>query len=579
MFKWKRFLTVAAAFAAVGSLVAAPATATEEEMFQQFEKIKNKKVLLCQAWTDRTPDVVVKNIDLLKQYFDGVFVEIYGRGHKDPKGETASSRRALQKDFEFKYEWFAGEVPKIKKFTSNGLKESFIGTCVRYGDLDWFNDKHWQIACNNFGVMAKIAKEGGMKGIAFDAEMYAFKQFNYQPYCGKSRHQIWMKARERGKQWITEVQKNYPGITIFCLFLHSLNYELLGTADNNAYAQGNLFVAFFNGMLDGLDPATRLIEGNEYYTYRAKSRRHFDYALAQERMLFNSQVLPENRTKAKAQIAYAPAIYMDAYFAEPKKMSAFHRTIYDIMTPGLAWNDPKRMEAFYRNFAEAVRSSDEYVWLYQEKVRYFGRDKKYIDNQLMQEAFPQLLPYIKAAKSPASLEKYWLERVKAEKVPNLVKGGDFESDAYKKWYFWQRTKNKHKESGFFIAPGMGVNKSRCIIAKNLGKSGGSFFVKNIKVKPNTQYMLYGKIKRTEAGYGALSIMFQQGNAWDYNTFTPLIKIAPRTMKAGEFEEVTGVFTMPEYIDTVGVALSTGEQRNRHDFIYFDEIGLYELPTR
>ena len=118
-----------------------------------------------------------------------------------------------------------------------------------------------------------------------------------------------------------------------------------------------------------------------------------------------------------------------------------------------------------------------------------------------------------------------------------------------------------------------------MVAKNLGKSGGSFFVKNIKVKPNTQYMLYGKIKRTKAGYGALSIMFQQGNAWDYNTFTPLIKIAPRTMKAGEFEEVTGIFTMPEYINTVGVALSTGEQRNRHDFIYFDEIGLYELPTR
>ena len=49
--------------------------------------------------------------------------------------------------------------------------------------------------------------------------------------------------------------------------------------------------------------------------------------------------------------------------------------------------------------------------------------------------------------------------------------------------------------------------------------------------------------------------------------------------SGEFEEVIGIFTMPEYINTVGVAIGTGEQRNRHDFIYFDEIGLYELPTR
>ena len=59
----------------------------------------------------------------------------------------------------------------------------------------------------------------------------------------------------------------------------------------------------------------------------------------------------------------------------------------------------------------------------------------------------------------------------------------------------------------------------------------------------------------------------------------LIKIVPRTMKAGEFEEVIGIFTMPEYINTVGVCCSVDEQRNRHDFIYFDEIALYELPEK
>ena len=569
---------IIALFAACcGILSAAPAT--EEEMHAQFEALKTKKVILGQAWTDRTPDVILQNIGTLNKTFDGVFLEVYGYGHKDPKGATASSRRILQKDFEFKYEWFAPEAPKLRKIAEGGLKHSFIGTAARYGDLDWFNDEHWRIACNNYGVMARLAREGGIAGIEFDAEMYAFKQFNYQPYCGKSRHQVWMKARERGKQWITEVQKNYPGITIFCLFLHTLNYETLGTADNNAYAQGNLFVAFFNGMLDGLDPATKLIEGNEIYTYKASSRRHFDFALAQEHMLFNSQVLPENRLKAKAQIAYAPAIYMDAYFFNSKKASAYHRAVYDVMTPGLAWDDPARMKAFYRNFAEAVRDSDEYVWIYQERIRYFGRDKQYMDGKLMQDIFPQLLPFIKAAKSPASLEKYWLDRVRKENVPNLIKGGNFEDNSYKKWYFWQRAKNNHKESGFFLDPKGGFNNSRGIVAKNLGKFGGSYFVKNIKVKPNTQYMLYGRIKRTEAGFGALSIMFQQGNNWDYNVMTPLIKIVPRTMKAGEYQEVIGIFTMPEYINTVGVSCTVEEQRNRHDFIYFDEIGLYELPTK
>lgn len=571
---WLSMLLAAISF----GLTAAPAT--EEEMFQQFEKTKTKKMILMQVWMDRTPDVILKNMNVIKQAYDGVFLELYGYGHKDPKGATASSRRIMQKDFEFKYEWFKNEVPKMQKIAANGLKHSFIGTCVRYGDLDWFNDEHWRIACANYGLMARLAREGGLAGIEFDAEMYADKIFNYQPYCGKSRHQIWMKARERGKQWITEIQKNYPGITIFCIFLHSLNYETLGTAYNNAYSQGNLFVPFLNGILDGLDPETKLIEGNEFYTYKASSKRHFNFARAQERMLFNSQILPENRAKARAQIEYAPAIYMDAYFFSQKNSNAYHKEVYDVMSPGLEWNDPARMKAVYKNFAEAVNRSDEYVWVYQERPRYWSPEKKYHDGQLLQNVFPNLLPFIKAVKSPATLEQYWLDRVKKENIPNLVKGGSFEDDIYKKWHFWQRAKNNHRDSGFFLVPQEGVNKSRAMVAKNLGKHGGSFFTKGIKVKPDTQYLLVGKIKRTQAGYGALQIMFQKNyGTWDYNTLTPLVKIAPRTMKAGEYETVAGVFTTPEYINMLGVCLGVAEQRNRHDFVYFDEIGLYELPTK
>ena len=123
-----------------------------------------------------------------------------------------------------------------------------------------------------------------------------------------------------------------------------------------------------------------------------------------------------------------------------------------------------------------------------------------------------------------------------------------------------------------MEPGSGVNKSRAMVAKNLGKHGGTFFTKGIKVKPNTQYLLTGKIKRTQAGYGALQILFQQNySTWDYNTLNPLIKVVPRTMKAGEYETASAVFTTPEHINMIGVSLGTGEQRNRYDFVYFDEI--------
>lgn len=576
---WKWIRSLMLALFCCGGMASATSP-TEEEMFRQFEVPKQKKTLLAQVWMDRTPDVILKHLEFLKQTFDGVFIELYGYGHKDPRGEVASSRRICQKDFAFQYEWFEAEIPKLQTIAAGGLKHSFIGTALRYGDLDWFNDEHWRIACANYGLLAKIAREGGIKGIEFDCEMYAEKLFNYQPDCGKSRHEVWLKARERGRQWMSEVQENYPGITVFCLFLHSLNYELLGTPDNNAYAQGNLFVPFLNGMLDAIAPTTKLIEGNEFYTYKASSKRHFDFALERERELFNAQVLPENRAKAKAQIDYAPAIYIDAYFYEQKNASPYYLAVYDVMSPRLAWDDPARMKAVYLNFPEAFRRSDEYVWFYQERCRYWDANPKYLDNRLLQDAFPQLLPFLSAVRSPDTLERYWLERVQGEKLPNLVMGGDFEDDSYKKWHFWQRAKNDHEESGFFLAPGDGVNGSRGIVAKNLGKHGGSFFVKNLLVKPGAQYLLYGKIRRTEAGYGALTIMFQQSpEAWDYNTLTPLIKVAPRTMAAGDYEEVIGVFTMPDYVPMVGVCCSVAEQRNLHDFVFFDEIGLYELPMQ
>lgn len=88
------------------------ASPTEEEMFQQFESIKQKKLLLAQAWTDRTPDVILRELNFLKTNFDGGFIELYGYGHKDPQGATASSRRICQKDFEFQYDWFKDEIPK-----------------------------------------------------------------------------------------------------------------------------------------------------------------------------------------------------------------------------------------------------------------------------------------------------------------------------------------------------------------------------------------------------------------------------------------------------------------------------------
>ena len=78
-----------ALLAAVFCGMALAASPSEEDMYRQFETPKRKKLLLMQAWMDRTPDVILKQLDFLKQTFDGIARSHQSASHEHQRRHLA----------------------------------------------------------------------------------------------------------------------------------------------------------------------------------------------------------------------------------------------------------------------------------------------------------------------------------------------------------------------------------------------------------------------------------------------------------------------------------------------------------
>ena len=69
------------------------------------------------------------------------------------------------------------KAAKWRAFTDNFLPVALSSGYA--AQLNWFDDERWRIIVNNFGVVAQIAAEGGVKGLIIDPEDYSYMLFKY----------------------------------------------------------------------------------------------------------------------------------------------------------------------------------------------------------------------------------------------------------------------------------------------------------------------------------------------------------------------------------------------------------------
>ncbi len=264
------------------------------------------------------------------------------------------------------------DISALKKINSSKLANSFYLINVNSDTWDWFDDTIWAAAEQNLFQHARVAKQGGLRGIMFDPEVYQFDLWAYASQPQKSGHSFQAfetQLRKRGAQTMRAFERAYPGITILSLYAFSA-FEIPPNATyQSAHASletnGSLglYAAFTEGMLEAASDQAVLIDGNEtsYYHFHPN-----DFDAARTYALNDAQVFvaPALHAKFNRQFKFSNAIYIDGTmnFFDSARFFGYYLQ-----------NDVERYNLIAHNIYHGLRVSDEFVWVYSETPNWWTR--------------------------------------------------------------------------------------------------------------------------------------------------------------------------------------------------------------
>ncbi|RPH89796.1 MAG: hypothetical protein EHM72_19880 [Calditrichaeota bacterium] len=272
--------------------------------------------------------------------------------------------------------------------SSPTLTDNFL---VLYGasQMDWFSDGDWLQVEDQLRFAAQLAQTAHCRGILWDPEPYKpgknpWKYVEQENNARYSFDQYYIKVRKRGAQFIETLQNEFPGIIIFSLrelsdwqqgspFSGSL---LPVTQPEQTLKELNdawwgLHPAFYVGILDAIDINTQFIDGNEEAYYYTSALEYFQIrtTLMDDAQAF---IPPELRQKYHGSFRLGHAISAEYIAGNWLGMSPFP---YRLTGQATMMTSAEKAKWFEHNAYYALRSSDEYAWLYTEEMNWWNGDK------------------------------------------------------------------------------------------------------------------------------------------------------------------------------------------------------------
>jgi len=314
-----------------------------------------RKKLIEYGWDVPNPAFVREHIrDMEKLPFDGLILRMECGGGVFAKAPWAED--TVQRDY-----------ANLEQIEWRAFTDSFL---IVYAacDVDWYSDADWAEVCHKASITAHAAKLGRCKGVCFDFEPYGTNPWEYakQPHAGERPFAEYQaQVRKRGAQFMDALQKEMPEMVFHTFFLLSYFGDLavmddLAARDARLAQQGYaLLPAFVNGLLDAAGPGVTITDGNEgsyYYTDPASFFRAY-HAMRQTAL---GMVAPENTRKYQTQAQAANALYVDYLFR-----------LWPNPTPADFLSPEERAKWFEHNVYYALTASDQYVWLYSEKMSWW----------------------------------------------------------------------------------------------------------------------------------------------------------------------------------------------------------------
>ena len=287
--------------------------------------------------------------------FDGVGIRVAVDRLAWQRGERATSNQLgwqITGQKAFRVEEFHGAIADLKAAHWKTLTDNFLPVALspRYAArLNWFDDRRWHVVLNNFGILAQIAADGGLKGLILDPEHYDFSLFHY-PDQRQQVHRAFEEyvkvARRRGREVMAAIAAHSPHAVCFSLYGYTLPLDNLKRSKSLQEAAYGLLPAFYDGLLEAMPAAAVLIDGYEH-AFAFKRRNQFlnGYRSIHREAVKLSAVPERYRGKVRAGFG----LWLD------------HKKQPDYFTP----------EEWRQAVSAALEVSDGYVWIYSHGPRFF----------------------------------------------------------------------------------------------------------------------------------------------------------------------------------------------------------------
>ena len=552
-----------------------------------------RKKLIELGWGAMTPGRLLENLARVEQTpFDGTALKISGT---DDAGKPVGVfQTCIPRPW--KAEWFNGEIETLRKLKSARLTENFasVSLSVSKGDFaDAFDDEGWKTIAEHFRIVARIAKQGGLRGLMFDPEGYGATVISSRSrtHPEKSFEEYAAKVRQRGREMMAAMAGEYPDMVFFTLFMNSgtalgaLGGDPRETMERNE--RYSLYPALVNGWLDAVPPTVTIVDGFEMaypHSDEAQYLKHVNGI----RNTTVALVSPENRLKYRGQVQAGLALYMDAFAGAPK--SDVHADVY--LDPPLTGTIVERLQ---QAAGSALDAADEYVWIYGEQYRWWPDSEKPDATRYWDEIMPGVTAALAAAKDPLqrSLMRADREFAVSERkaaihetpLRNLLKNGDFANGSTTKYAppaaasrgslfakeaatDWQiEVKSGAGQRALTGCAGYG---SACLAGAEEGA-----FTQEVKATPATPYKVRVQVRQSGAGEATLRVAWHDAEGHEIGaaqSFAP--KLSPRD----QWAQISGTVRAPAGAATLVVRLTATGEKTEKDLVWFDDAEVFQISV-
>ncbi len=434
------------------------------------------------GWDFLTSDSFATNIaTVTASPMDGAGVQMVGVNENNESYYLTWVHMDALKPFEH----FSRAIARLRALNSPKVANSFVQVGINPGRIDIFDDAAWENVVQNYRTAARVAKAAGMRGIMLDPEAYVAgaNQLAYSTQPQKAQHtyaEYLVKTRQRGKAVMEAIAAEFPDMDLLVLYMYSFNYRDHRPGAESRNTLNSFTAAFFDGMIEAAPAEMNIFDGQED-SYAFNGFMDFAYGKVISSQGVLPYVAPDVRDKYRAMVKYAPAIYLDRYLPADQ-----------FPTP-LDLRGMKPAVRLLVNLMAARRVSDGYIWVYNERYRWWYTHSQNVKKQYWREVIPGCETAFLIARNPETFAHELLRSGKMEQSENLI--ADWKKFTGYNAPSWQDVKS------------VSTDNSGILIRKAWGKAGAKY---TLTVKPGDIFLVSASAGVQGIGYPAIRVVYKRG---------------------------------------------------------------------